>query len=448
MICVFSKRGEIHAMSVEVTGVSAGSVAERVGMTVGDLISINGHFINDVLDYEYYSAVERLQAVFIYDGSVIEYELVKDQYEPLGLEFAGYLMDGQHHCRNNCIFCFIDQLPKGLRQSLYFKDDDERLSFLFGNYITLTNLSEHEAQRIIDLHISPINISVHTTDPELRVRMMRNKNAGSCLGLIDRFAAAGIEMNCQIVLCRGINDGAALKNTISDLARLWPHVASVAVVPVGLTAYRQDLYELQPWDAESAAATLDLIEGESSKLLASCGSRMVYPSDEWFLLAGRELPPEEYYGEMRQLENGVGMLAKLTGEFRDALAARRGSRKKHCCDIATGALAAPTLRALVAEAVAKFPNAQCRVHTVQNDFFGRSITVTGLLTAADISAQVTRENMLGDTLYLCEDVLRREGDMLLDSVTPQQLEQQMNVKVVISGNSGDALLAALTGSEE
>lgn len=306
-------------MAVKVTGVQKGTPAQKLGLSGCTLLSIDGNEINDMLDYEFYSQGPVLELAVV-RGARLEYvRAEKEEYAPLGCEFESYLIDKKHSCKNKCMFCFIDQMPKGMRETLYFKDDDERLSFLFGNYITLTNLNEHEVQRIIRMHISPINISVHTMDPQLRVKMMKNKHAGEVLAYLPRFAAAGIEMNCQLVLCRGINDGDALRFTLRELGGLYPAVKSIAAVPSGLTKYREGLYPLQPYDRQTACGVLDILEEFGQSWHRAHGVRLIYPGDEWFLLAGRPIPPEEYYDGYPQLENGVGMWRLLLDDFLTAL---------------------------------------------------------------------------------------------------------------------------------
>ena len=344
-------------MGVTITGVAAGSPAARRGIRAGDeLLRMNGHDIEDVLDYRFYMGEAALTLTLSREGKKRLLRLHKRPEEDPGLEFATYLMDAQHSCRNRCIFCFIDQLPPGMRESLYFKDDDSRLSFLFGNYVTLTNLSEHEIQRIIAMHISPINISVHTTNPALRCRMMGNRFAGDRLEVMRRFAAAGIRMECQLVLCPGVNDGEELARTMEDLAALAPAVESVAAVPVGLTRYRQGLPALRMYTREEAAAVVRQLEAFGERMLAAHGNRIFYPADEFYLQAGLPVPEDEaYYGDFSQLENGVGMTALLKAQFRRAMEACTGEPRGSRLTLATGAAARPLLEELAGEAKARWP---------------------------------------------------------------------------------------------
>lgn len=429
-------------MAVKVTGADKGSPAQRVGLTGTVLLSVDGNEINDMLDYSYYTSGARLELA-VMRGARLEYlTLEKEEYEPLGCTFESYLIDKQHSCRNKCMFCFIDQLPKGLRETLYFKDDDERLSFLFGNYITLTNLNAHEIERIKRMHISPINISVHTVEPELRVKMMTNKRAGEVLRYIDEFAAAGIEMNCQLVLCRGVNDGGHLRKSIEKLASLYPAVRSVAAVPSGLTRFREGLYPLEPYDRETAAEVLDILEGYGAQCAARHGVRVVYPGDEWFLLAGRPIPPAEYYDGYPQIENGVGMWRKLHDEFMDALPAARPPLLPRAVDVVTGAAAYPLIAQLADALQKRCRNVRVTVHRVENHFFGGNITVAGLLTGTDLIAQL-KGKLKSHTLGVPGTMLRDEKDKFLDDVTIRQLEKALGVRVRILPQDGAALVAAL-----
>ena len=419
------------------------TVAENAGILAGDeLLTINGKEIVDVLDYEFYVMDSRLELTVKRGDTILTFQVEKDDDEPLGLGFETYLMDRQHHCRNNCVFCFIDQMPPGMRESLYFKDDDSRLSFLFGNYITLTNLSEHEVQRIIDMHISPINISVHTTNPELRCRMMNNRFAGETLSLLKRFADAGIRMECQLVICPEWNDGEELERSMHDLAVLAPAVESVAVVPVGLTKYREGLTPLRPFTKEEAEKVLDAVELFGKQMLAATGNRLVYPADEWYIAAGRPIPEEDFYGEMSQLENGVGLVALLRSEFYAALEECEETTAVGTPTVlVTGVAAAPFLQALIEAASRKIDGIDARVMAINNEFFGETITVAGLVTGGDILKQM--QGVSCTRLLIPEVMLRREGDCLLDDVTPEELETALGAEVQIVPNDGTELLYAL-----
>ena len=426
-------------MAVTISGVRKHSPAYRHGIQAGErLLTLNGNEIMDVLDYRFY----QLNTALVLElennrGERRTVSLKKPEYEEIGLEFETYLMDRQHSCKNKCVFCFIDQLPKGLRESLYFKDDDSRLSFLFGNYVTLTNLTEHEISRIIKMHISPMNISVHTTNPELRVKMMKNPHAGEVLSIIRRFAQAGIKINCQIVLCPGYNDGEELKRTLSDLETMCPQVQAIAVVPVGITRYRQNLPEMRSYTNETF--------GE--KCLQKYGTRVAYPGDEFYLKAERPLPPAGFYEDFSMLENGVGLLPLLMDEFYSALeeAGETGGRKREIT-IATGMAPREYIRGFLDDAIKKFPHISGRVAPIVNRFFGETITVSGLVTGTDLIEQLSSVD-LGDELLIPACMLRREGDLFLDDVSLQDVEAALKVPVRPVPNDGYAFLDAILGSE-
>ncbi len=435
-------------MAVTIAAVTADSPAQRAGIRAGDtLLTINGREIDDVLDYRFYMPDERLLLTVQTDGRTRRVKLRKPPYEEIGLEFDTYLMDKQRACRNNCIFCFIDQLPAGMRESLYFKDDDSRLSFLFGNYITLTNLTEHEIQRIIEMHISPINISVHTTNPALRCRMMNNRFAGDCLDSLYRFVQAGLDIQCQLVLVPGYNDGEELQRTLDDLAALAPAVRSVAAVPVGLTKHRQGLTPLRGFTKQEAAAVLDTMTAAGDAMLAKTGCRTFYPSDEWYILAERPIPDSEFYGDFPQLENGVGMLALLREEFVAALSDNTAPPTGERLVIATGTAAAPYLQQLTRAAQAALPGLQVQVAAIKNRFFGETITVSGLLTGGDILEQV--QGLPMDRLLLPANTLRQQGDLFLDDMSHEDLAAALGVPVDFIGETdGAALLEAFTMQNE
>ena len=432
-------------MAVTITAVERGSVADKKRICAGDrLVSVNGQPIVDVLDYRFYLAEEKLTLVLETKKGNRTVRLRKPEYEDIGLEFETYLMDKQHTCRNQCVFCFIDQMPKGLRDSLYFKDDDSRLSFLFGNYITLTNLTQHEIDRIIALHISPVNISVHTTNPELRFKMMNNRFAGETLGLLKKFADADIKMCCQLVLCPEWNDGEELARSMRDLAALAPAVESVAVVPVGLTKYRDGLTPLRPFTKGEAERVLAMVESFGDTCLETLGTRLVYPADEWYLKAERAIPEAEFYEEMSQLENGVGMTALLRAQFEEAL---------ELCDddevdtadtvLVTGVAAAPIIEDLVQRAKERFSRLRVRVVAVKNRFFGETITVAGLVTGQDIAEQLA--GVTCERVLIPDVMLRHERDRFLDDMTPEALEETLGVPVMVIGSDGDSLVEALRG---
>ncbi len=432
-------------MAVIIHKVVKGSPAFKAGFKAGDtLLRLNGHDIMDVLDYRFYQDETRLTAeVLDQAGERRCLRVTKGEYEDLGLDFATYLMDEQKSCKNKCIFCFIDQLPAGLRESLYFKDDDSRLSFLFGNYITLTNITEHEVERIIHMHISPINISVHTTNPDLRSKMMHNRFAGERLEVLYRLAAAGIRINCQLVLCPGWNDGAELERTLRDLTAL-ESVGCIAGVPVGLTKYRQGLTDLRLFDKQGAAAVIDCMDRFGEASLAKNGSRRVYAADEFYLIAGRNIPDAAFYEDFTQLENGVGLWALLRSEALDAVTDEPAPDAPRRISVATGVSAFPLLRELVDIAAAKWHNLEGKVYPIVNDFFGHTINVSGLVTGGDLIRQL-RGKDLGDELLIPSVMLRHEGDLFLDDVSLADVEQELKVPVRPVPNDGYALMAAFAG---
>lgn len=433
-------------MSVIIKTVESGSPAEKAGLKSGDtLLSINKNDIMDVLDYRFYQNNEKLKITFINEkGKIKTARIRKGEYDELGLEFETYLMDKKHSCLNKCVFCFIDQLPKGMRESLYFKDDDSRLSFLFGNYITLTNITEHEVERIIKMHISPINISVHTTNPELRVKMMTNKNAGNVLSIINRFNDAGIKINCQMVLCPGYNDGKELEKTLEDLTAL-ENAECIAAVPVGLTKYREGLAELEPFNKQTAGETIDIINRFGEKCLEKYGSRRVYASDEFYLLAERPLPGAEYYGEFLQLDNGVGLWSLLLKESLEALSENDYKlTKKRKITLVTGKAAYPLITEIVDKCQKKWDNLDCSVVAVKNNFFGELITVAGLITATDIIDQTAGRDF-GEEILIPRVMLRDEGDMFLDSITVDELSERLGVPITAVDNDGWEFIDAVLG---
>ena len=408
------------------------------------LLSINGHRIIDVLDYKYFAYDRSLDLRLRRpDGTEYELQVHKPEGGDLGLDFESYLMDRPRSCANACVFCFIDQLPKGMRPTMYFKDDDARLSFLLGNYITLTNLSQREIERIIALHISPINVSVHTTNPELRRRMLKNKRAGETIEVMRRFAESGIVMNCQIVCCPGWNDGEELLRTMRELEEMYPGVHSVSIVPVGLTKYREGLEKLTPFTPEHAAETLDMVTAFGDECLRKHGTRIFFCGDEMYLLAGRELPPDEFYEEHTQLENGVGMLRLLETEFKSAL---RLSDEPDGVPfaIATGVSAAPYFQRLLDLAKEKYPKLDGRVYAIVNDFFGRSINVSGLITGQDLIAQL-RDRDIGRRLLISQNMLRRQEMDFLDDITLAEASKALGVPIYPVEQDGFALWDAMAG---
>ncbi len=438
---------------VTITQVYPRSRAARADVRAGDvLVAINGNEIRDVLDYRFYLTECRVVLSLTRDGAPFEVTVCKELYDDIGLEFETPLMDKKQCCANKCIFCFIDQLPAGLRPSLYFKDDDSRLSFLHGNYITLTNLSDKDIDRIIKMHISPVNVSVHTTNPELRCEMMKNARAGKVLAYLDRLAEANIRICGQIVLCRGINDGEELTRTMRDLTRLHPALTSVSVVPAGLTRYREGLYPLTPFTQEECRAVIEQVNAFGEECLKTYGERIFCCADELYLKAGLPLPEESYYGEYEQIENGVGMLRSLWEEFSaeldylDEYTPTDGA-KNRCVSIATGKAAAPMMKALGDALMARVPTLTVKVFPIENRFFGELITVAGLLTGKDVCEQLTGE-VLGDALLIPATMLRAEGDLFLCGMTPEELSRKLNVPIRAVKSDGADLLAALLGCEK
>ncbi|MGM9521337.1 MAG: DUF512 domain-containing protein [Oscillospiraceae bacterium] len=434
-------------MQNRISHVAEGGPAECAGIVPGDrLLSVNGNRIQDVLDYMYYAYdAESEFEIERADGTVETLTLIKDDGQDAGIDFEEYLMDKPRSCANNCIFCFVDQLPPGLRKTLYFKDDDVRLSFLTGSYITLTNMSEREIQRIIDLKISPINVSVHTMNPSLRCMMLGNRNGGKGIEIIRRLAKAGIEMNCQIVCCPGINDGRELSYTMRELAKLYPSMNSVSVIPVGLTRHREGLMKLTPFDKESAGGTIDLVEKFADRCLKKRGSRIFFCSDEFYLKAEREIHDEEYYEGYPQLENGVGLLRLLITEFDEALedAEEDGLKAEGTpFSIATGVSAAVTLGGLLDKARKKYDNIDGRVYAIKNDFFGHTVDVAGLITGQDLIAQLEGRD-LGSRVYITNRMLKEDEDIFLDDVTLEEAERRLGVPIIPMKNDGAELLRVM-----
>ena len=431
-------------MAVKISGVQDGSLCAKKGVHAGDvLVSINGNQITDVLDYQFYMTEPVLRLVVQQPGrGYYACKLQKRQYEDIGLEFETYLMDQQRGCTNNCIFCFVDQMPPGMRESLYFKDDDARLSFLFGNYITMTNLSQEEVDRIIKMRISPINISVHTTNPELRCRMMHNRFAGERLQYIRQLADAGITVNCQLVLCPGINDGEELVRTLRDLGELYPSVQSIACVPVGLTKFREGLFPLERYNRQTAREVIRILEGFAADFFREHGVRLAYASDEFYLRAELPLPDEDYYEDFAQLENGVGVIALLRADFRELAAQLPPDDVERNFSLATGTDAAPFLAELIDEAAQTWHNLRYRIYPIRNDYFGETITVAGLVTATDIIRQLRGQD-LGDVLLLPNCMLRHEQDKFLDDLTVADVERELGVRVKVVGTGGDELLRGI-----
>lgn len=426
--------------------IQPGSIGEELELVPGDLVlAVNGQSLEDVFDYEFLCRDEYVELLIRKgSGEEVIYEIEKEEDEDLGLLFENGLMDEYRSCRNRCVFCFIDQMPKGMRETLYFKDDDARLSFLQGNYITLTNLNDSDLDRLIRYRMEPINVSVHTMNPDLRCQMLHNRFAGDALKKLDRLYEAGLELNGQIVLCPGYNDGDELESTIEKLTAYLPYMKSVSVVPVGLTRFREGLAPLKPVTAEEAARTIDTVERWQKQLFDRYGIHFIHASDEFYILAGRELPEEERYDGYLQLENGVGSMRLLWEEFSEALREENSREISAAVSVATGRLAAPYIEKMARLAEEKFPGLQIRVYPICNDFFGEAITVAGLLTGGDLMRQLSGKD-LGERLLLPVTMLRSGEEVFLDDVTVSQVQGTLQVPVNIVKSSGADVLAAFLG---
>ena len=424
-----------------------GSIGEELELEPGDvLLTIDGEEIEDIFDYDYMTDSESF-VMTIQKKNGEEWELeIESGGEDLGLTFENGLMSEYRSCRNKCIFCFIDQMPPGMRETLYFKDDDSRLSFLQGNYITLTNMSDRDIDRIIRFHLSPINISVQTMNPELRCRMLNNRFAGEALKKIDRLYEAGTEMNGQIVLCKGVNDGEELRYTIERLAAYAPHMQSVSVVPVGLSKFRDGLYPLEPFTKEDACQVIDLIEEWQKKLYEKHKLHFIHASDEWYILAERELPEESRYDGYIQLENGVGMIRLLYEEFMDALGEKEDDGKTEELSMATGFLPYPYLKRLLDRMAEVYPGRKIHLYPIRNDFFGEMITVAGLITGQDLVAQL-KGKPLGSRLLLPSVMFKSGEEVFLDDMTRTQAEAALQIPINIVKSGGYDLLSAILDRE-
>lgn len=427
---------------VEITEVVPGSPAAKAGICPGDLLlSVNGEAVQDVLDYRFFASDAHCTVVVSHAGEELTFSLRNRAYEELGLEFGSYLMDEKKHCANRCMFCFIDQNPPGMRETIYFKDDDERLSFLQGNYVTLTNLKDRDVERIVRMRISPVNVSVHTMNPDLRVKMMGNRFAGEKLRYLKQLDDGGIRINAQLVLCRGVNDGEELEYSLNELCKL-ENLESLAAVPCGMTAHREGLPEIEPYDRASAADVINRIERMANWCLQEKGARTVYASDEFYLTAERPIPPAEAYEDYPQLENGVGMLRLHTEEFREALELCAENDVCRHVSIATGKAAEQHMLELAKLACERFPSLRVDVHAIRNKFFGESITVSGLVTGGDLIAQLAGQE-LGDVLLLPENMLRHEGDLFLDGVSLSDVREKLGIRLGVTERGGEDLLAKL-----
>ena len=426
-----------------IQAVDPGSIAEELELEPGDvLLTIDGEEIEDIFDYNYKINSEAITMV-VRKQNGEEWELdIENEYQDLGLTFENGLMSDYRSCHNKCIFCFIDQMPPGMRETLYFKDDDSRLSFLQGNYITLTNMKEHDIERIIKFHLAPINISVQTTNPELRCKMLNNRFAGDALKQIDRFYEAEIPMNGQIVLCKGVNDGEELERSIRDLSKYAPYMESVSVVPVGLSKYRDGLYPLEPFNKEDAEKTIDIIERWQKKIYETHGIHFIHASDEFYILAERPMPEEERYDGYIQLENGVGMLRLMTEEVKAALGEKTDDGVKEELSIATGLLAYPYIKEYAEQVMKQYPGRRIHVYPIENRFFGKMITVAGLITGQDLLEQLKGKS-LGSRLLLPEAMFRSGEEVFLDDISRTEVQNALQVRVDIVKSSGYDFVEAL-----
>ena len=434
---------------VLITDVFPKSRASKAGIIAGDtLVSINGREINDVLDYRFHLANKIIDLKLLRNGEELSKQIIKSEYDDIGLDFETPLMDKKHSCENKCVFCFIDQLPKGLRKSLYFKDDDSRLSFLHGNYITLTNLSEKDIDRIIEMRISPVNVSVHTTNPELRMKMMHNKRAGEVLSYLNKLASAGISICGQIVLCKGLNDGDELQRSMHDLEALFPALKSVSIVPAGLTKFREKLYPLEPFTKEECKDVISNVNAFGEYCLKTHGTRLFYCSDEFYIIAEENLPDESYYEEYSQIENGVGMLTSLNSEIDLELdyadEYMQNYTSPRTVSVVTGYAAYEHINNISKKLEQTFEGLKVLVYPIKNNFFGDKITVAGLLTATDIIDQL-KERELGDELLFPACALRADGDLFLDEKTPDDLSTALGVAVKATESDGAEFIKNILG---
>lgn len=428
-----------------IEGIEKGSIAEELGMEIGDiLLSVNSIPVKDIIDYKYLITDEFIVvAIEKRDGEIWEYEIEKEYDEDLGIAFTNPLIDRAKSCRNKCMFCFIDQLPPNMRETLYFKDDDSRLSFLQGNFITLTNMSDEEIQRIIDYRLTPINVSVHTTNPELRIKMLNNKNAGKVYEILQRFNEANLDINCQIVLVPGVNDGRELNRTLDDLAKLYPSIKSVAVVPVGITKYRENLKKIDTFNSTTSNELLELVEGKQKEFKLRLGSRFVFASDEFYALIDKELPNSNEYEGFPQLENGVGLIRSFEDEIDKELGQILEpliKNKKYI--LATGTLAYGFMEKMAKRIAEKFQGLQLKVIPITNDFFGHKITVSGLITGQDLLSQLKGYNSF-DGIIIPQSMLKKDEEIFLDNYTIKDLTGKLNIPIIPSKVDGKELIDIL-----
>lgn len=435
----------MHKEDTTISYIEPGSLAEEAGIVPGDkLMAVNGHQVHDILEYRYLTSEYEVELEILKTDGSTEVITIENDYEELGIEFCQGLIDKPQSCKNKCIFCFIDQLPKGMRETVYFKDDDTRLSFLQGNYVTLTNLTDEEIDRLIDMHISPINISVHTTNPQLRVTMLKNPNAAKIYDIMKKFAKNGIYMNCQIVLCPGYNDGAELDRSIHDMAALYPYVSSCSVVPVGLTRYREGLTPLTPFDARSSLETIRQIESHQKAFQKEFGINLVYASDEFYINAKLPLPPAEHYDGFPQIENGVGLISSMQEEFDSGIELVNIKSYKRNVAIATGEIAYEFIQSLADRLMAKCSGLSVKVYPVKNEFFGGGVNVSGLVTASDI-IRTLKDEPKYDELFIPDCMLRDGEDIFLDNITLDELCGKLDMKITPVYNDGYVFIEKILG---
>lgn len=444
---LFMKNSTDMVIGNVITGIEKESIAKELGIEPGSrLLYINGQPVEDIIDYKYLISDEHIVVDILKDGEEWEYEIDKDYDEDIGLKFENPIIDRAWHCSNKCIFCFIDQLPKGMRKTLYFKDDDSRLSFLQGNFITMTNMRKKDIERIIKYRISPLNVSVHTTNPSLRKKMLGNKNAGNIMSILKHLCDNGIHLNCQIVLCRGINDGEELKNTIRDLFSLYPAIKNVAVVPVGMTRYREGLYPLMPYDPESSKDVIDIIEGFQNDIYPKVKDMFVRAADEFYIMAGCDMHGPEYYDGYPQLEDGIGMITNFMENIKYSLKNLKPVKLNKTVSVVTGVLPYNYIKQTCDMIEQKISGLHINIYKIENNFFGGGITVTGLLTGKDIIGQLTGKN-LGEKLIMPSNLLKHGEDVLLDDVTLSDIERKLGVSAAISKFDGSDLIDTILGKE-
>ncbi|RHO90760.1 DUF512 domain-containing protein [Ruminococcus sp. AF41-9] len=427
-----------------ISRVLPGSIGEELELEPGDiLVSINGQPVEDVFDYRYLMNDELVELLIRKrNGEEWELEVEKDYEEDLGVEFENSLMDDYRSCSNHCIFCFIDQMPPGMRETLYFKDDDSRLSFLQGNYVTLTNMSDYDLERIIKFHLSPINVSFQAMNPELRCKMLHNRFAGDALKKVDRLYEGGVTMNGQIVLCKGVNDREELEYSLEKLSAYAPVLQSVSIVPVGLSKFRDGLYPLESFTKEDAEHLIEQVEHWQKIMMEKHGIHFVHASDEWYILAGRNMPEEGRYDGYLQLENGVGMMRLLETEVKERLSQLEGDDRKIQASVATGKLAAPFIKKMTELVQEKFPNISVSVYTIKNEFFGEKITVSGLITGQDLKTQL-KDRQLGEKVLIPCNMLRSGEDVFLDDLTVEMISEALGTEIVVVDEPGADLVDCL-----